>query len=506
MDNNEVQEVQTTEVTGVTKLKKDPKIVICAVAIIVLLVGLFLGNKYLNNPKMVFLNSINKGYKEAENFLDNIIKDNNIYNLVNKGNYEVEEKLNFDIDIDDSLLNENTKAIIDELNNYDFSVKAGLDRKNKEMLSNIEMLSGKDSLLDIGMYAKDEKIYVELKNLLDKMIEIPVDDYNSLFSTADQNLDDVKYLTSTIKDSILNNLEEKDFKSSKQKIIVNTKKIDTKKISYVLNEEKFNKLSKKVITDLKNDEKFINKISELFSVSESKIKSSLEDAIEEIDDNIEEEAFDEEAEIIFSVYTKGFNNEVVRYQIDLKDEETDITISYTKDSKNKELNVVSDEMDVLTIQSKEESSKKITTSLEVASLAKLTIDTTKESDKVTNKFELNIVGNEKIKLNGTISSQLKEVKKDKEYVEKVSYDMSLKASNVEMMNIKIDLDGKIKSVGKLNIPSTEDSVEYTDLSQEDYNNLMINLSKNEKLMKLIEKISSVSSKKTSYDDQYSLNY
>ena len=56
---------------------------------------------------------------------------------------------------------------------------------------------------NVFAYGQKEKIYIELKNLFDKYIEVPVKEYDTIFESS-ENLEDSKYIVKTVKDSFLN--------------------------------------------------------------------------------------------------------------------------------------------------------------------------------------------------------------------------------------------------------------------------------------------------------------
>ena len=466
---------------------KDNKLFIISGVLALVLVALYFGyNRIYNSSKMIFLRSINKEYKELENLFSDYT-DNKIYKLADEDNFLTEEELNFKIKTDDSIVDNDTKGIIDEVNDLKINVKSGVDRKNKQMLANLALLSEEDNLINVSMYLTKEKLYYELKDLLDKYIEIPIENYDDMFNSNTEKLDDTKYITRTLKDTILENLEEKDFKTSKQKVTIDSKKINTKKIYYVLNEKRFINLSKKVIIDLKENKKFISKISSI-TKKESEIKEGLTKSINNIDSQLKKNEFSEKAKITFAVYTKGFSNETIKYEMIVDNNEEEVGISYIKSGKIKEVNLISDGINILKVKTTKKDNKNSQTVVTLVSAAKMTIDTKHEDNKVKNSFVISFIGSNDFGIKGNLISEMKEKTKNKKYTQTVKFDISMESSNIELINFQMNLKSNIKKVNKLDIPKISNSIKYSELTDEDLNTIINNLSKNEKLIKLIEKI------------------
>ena len=211
------------EVTVNNKKKKSKKIFLVGIVAIILVCLFLVYILVFNKPKNIFLNSINNEYKKFDEFVDS-----NLKNLKNSDEAKtISGNFTFDLDasFDDGIIDEDVSALLEELNKLSIKANYGYDKKNKLLSYDISALYDNDSLLSVAIYGSESKLYMELKNLFDKYIEIPIDDYDVLFQDSDSNIENSKYIIDTIKSSILNNMKAKDFKSSNATILIGSKEI-----------------------------------------------------------------------------------------------------------------------------------------------------------------------------------------------------------------------------------------------------------------------------------------
>ena len=325
MDNQE-------KISNITKqserTKKDSKkIIVPIVVILIFLVALFaIYNFVFCNSKSIFLRAINSEYQKLDDKLNKIT--NSDLNTMAK-NKAIKANYTFDIDInaDDIVAGTNYEGLIDEINKLNFEMNTGVDNKNKKFSYNIKANYEQDNLINVFAYGQKEKIYIELKDLFDKYIEVPVKEYDTIFESS-ENLEDSKYIVKTVKDSFLNNLNEKEFIKTSTKTDINGKNKAVKKITYSLNEKKSLILIKNILTELKENDKFIEKYANISNASKGKVKKDINQAIKKIKSDIKT-ATDNEKTIEMSVYTEGLLNKVVKYEIRLLEDEEKTALIYS---------------------------------------------------------------------------------------------------------------------------------------------------------------------------------
>ena len=147
----EENKIETTEVTNErpvnTKNKKNMKgIIVLVASVLVLAFGLYYGYKKFLSPKSQFIKAVNKEYKKVEKYIDDFTIDNSDSKPV-----LVTSDLNFNLNVDDSLLSDDSsKTILSELNKLGLKSQIGIDSKNMEALVKFNALYDNKSLLNMN--------------------------------------------------------------------------------------------------------------------------------------------------------------------------------------------------------------------------------------------------------------------------------------------------------------------------------------------------------------------
>ena len=468
-----IEEVKSTEVPqGNDKKNSNGK----TIAIILIVVALLAGVLYfvytkISNPKQLFVNSINKNYEQLENLFDDT-KSNT--KLSDSKPSVVEESLSMKLDVDKSLIDNDTKKIIDEVNKLKVNAKVGVNPKNKEGFVNLGALYDNDSLINLGAYLKDNKAYIELKDLYNKIIEVPLDELDIDIDQAKMNYDteDIKYIVRTSKDAVLNSLDGKDFKKSKATIKIDGNEVKTTRISYELNQKDANELSKKALKELVKDKKYIKTLSKLSGEKEDKIKESLEETIKNLEDVKD---FDSKTTMTLNAYVKGLKNENVGFDIVAKNEDETVKLAYYKNSDVKEFSLVGGDKLSLTVKSTD---KKIKVNVKAEDTElKINVDKKEEKNKTTYDYTISSQG---MSITGSVIIDVKENTEDK-YEAKITSS----ASMMGMVKATVTVDINAKTVKSLDFPSLNNSISYDKLTEEDMNNISTKLMQNKALQKLI---------------------
>lgn len=459
------------ELTSQKSSKKGLFLVIGAA--IALLVSVFFVYTKISNPKSIFIKSINKEYAKFEKKLDSFLVEKK-----DLKSFIVSDEMNFKLDIDKSLLNDETNKMIEEINKLSIKDEIGMDLKNKKMLFTLNTLYGKDDLLNIGAYVVNEKAYFELKGLYDKYIEIPVDGFNELFEMGNStslSKDDLKYLLSKTKDAVINNLDSKKFKKSSAKITVNKKEIKANKITYTLTNKSFNELAVKALEDIKGDSKYIKILAKSTGLDEKEIKEELTNAIKNVKESKSE--VDDDTKINISVYTKGLNNKSAGLDFEVVSEGESYKIAYYINGKEKELKLMQGKE---TFVSATIIDNKATIRFN-AQGQELVLNVTKkeEKNKITYDYDINIAG---AKLSGKVI--LDTIKDNKDGSGEVK--VTVTASMMGIINLEVSDHLKIEYTDEIKLPDTSNSISYDELSEDDYNSIMEKLYNNEAFKSLMQ--------------------
>lgn len=276
-------------VTGDSKSSKNNrgknKLVVIVIVILLLLgaLGVFIYYRVVNS-KNIFKTLINDTYTYLESNMNTSDTVSGTFNLK----------------VDGTSSDSSTNDMLGILGNIELTGSYGIDYKNKIMNMDIDSKYEGNKLLDVNLYTENSNAYVELVDLYDKYIQMPVEDYDSLFNSI-SNVDDTKVVLKSVRDALNKSLKDEYF--TKEKIDVDG--VKTTKTTLKLDQENYNSIKKDVINELLNDNEFLDSFSALSDTSVEDIKDSL-------NDSLAEEKF-EGADV--SIYTKGLKHEFVRFEI-----------------------------------------------------------------------------------------------------------------------------------------------------------------------------------------------
>lgn len=298
------------------KPKKKNKIVLPLIIILILIAGVvavyFL---VFNNPKRIFSKTISKGFSYLYENLDNVNKYDTTSGTVS---------LSYELTSED----ENMQSVFDMVNGIDFNFAYTVDYKNKLMNFDFDSTYNNEKLLNLSVYGENGKGYVLLKDIYDKYLSTDIEGYEEIFNTT-KNQTEVKTILKSSEKALNKALTNDDFIKNEETIKINGKDVKVTNNALVLNNKNFNRISKSVLTTLKNDADFISAVNKISNDESVDTKATLENAIA----NIGEVDPDDKTTITISIYTKGILKEFVGLNIEVK-EETTTFISFIKTNEN----------------------------------------------------------------------------------------------------------------------------------------------------------------------------
>lgn len=448
-------------------------IVVAVVILLIIYITVF------NNSKNVFLRAINKEYNKLNEKFEEVLNSDIVKSSKNNS-VSSKIKFDFDVDVDKSLImGSDYEAIIDEINKLNFEFDGVTDSKNKKFNYDLKVLSDDEKLINVLAYGKDKSVYFELKNIFDKYIEVPVEEYDKLFDDQTKNIDKVQYISKIVKNSFLNNLNEKDFTKKSVYTYLNGKKVKTNKITYKLSEKSVMKLTKKVLMDLKNNEKFIKECSNLTEKSTKEIKSSIDQAITNLSDELKDA--DSDYKIELSLYTKGLFNKSVKYEINIIDDDS-LTITYSNYKNVKVIELYNNDEKVLTSKTIKIGKEKYKTSIKISTI-EITINSNITDKKSTHKISLE--ANKTKFITGSLITTSKEVKKGKQYKNSFNFNIFVENNGTNLASLKMNGTNDIKIGTKVSIPNLNNSIKYNEMTSENLNTIMSNLMNDEEINKIL---------------------
>lgn len=303
---NNVMPNQSNVVTQLNqneKKKKNNKLVWIILALAIVAIVLFLVFQFLKkSPKEVFESAIDQVYRAVN---DSVVKNVK----TEKGTYS----LKVTVDAKDS----QAKQMLDFINKISLSGNYEVDNENMVMNMAFRSKYDKDTLLDMDFYLNGKKGYLYLPGVYNKYIETEVE-------TTNNEKIDKKELTVALEELVKafkKSLKDDYFTSIDTKINVNGKEKEVKKITLELTKARANEMTKVILTELKDNDRFLEAISNIKKESKEDIKNELETSLADIDDtNLEN------SEIYnFSLYVTGIKQNIIGYQIDVvSDDENQI--------------------------------------------------------------------------------------------------------------------------------------------------------------------------------------
>jgi hypothetical protein len=479
-------EEHAPEIQEVKPKKKGKAKIVIPIILFLLVAAVAVWYFVFNNSKNLFLAAVNKEYNLLSNELDKLEKSSPLFenarksSLVGKGTF----KINATDNSSNAKCTGIAKCITDEPNEFDVLNKLsgnytyGIDYKNKTISSTLKINYNEKELLNFGLYGENKNIYLEIKELLDKYVNVPFEEFDAIFEDTNTTYEDSKYLAETVKNAILESLDSKDFKQSNAEIFIGDKKVKTKKISYELTESKSYDLAEKVRVKILKDSKFIEKYAKLTGKTIEKAKKDFEKKIETKTSTSDEK-------IIFSIYNKGFENETVKFDIEIKTENENGVLSYTKSKDAKYFNITIGEDTSANITIKKIDEKASNIKAEFISGEDTTIiniDSVKLGKQTTYTYKMN--GKDKSsEISGKLVVESNET--EKEAKNKLDFDMTIK-SGKDSLKFALAIADEAKVGEKVEMKAIGQTMTLDELSSLDMNSSLEKLANNEAFLELIK--------------------
>lgn len=301
--------------------KKKSKILPIVVVIVIIALLAILGGLYYTNqqkPKNIFMHALN--------LEENKEKDVKTVNA----------DLALDVNINSE--DESIKQVADYLNKTKLSANIQLDLEQKKGIVKLGADYENEKLIDAKATYKvgEDNAYAYVEGLFDKYFAIPVDEetrnsLNTSIEEAGKSLVEDKAKTEKaykiFTETLSKNLKDEYFSQEKAEVDVNGTKVNTKKSILTLTAKDLKEVVKNVSKELKDNEEFLNCFKD-------ESKTELKNELEELINTLEDESNTEEGTFIMSIYTKGFNAELVKVEIVLTDKVNTYNLSILKTEKD----------------------------------------------------------------------------------------------------------------------------------------------------------------------------
>lgn len=390
------------------------------------------------NSKEVFDNTISYVKKEMFTILDETKEKTNL-----------EYDLKFNLDLKDDVADKSDYSFINDIM---FKGKIATDFDKKEMSNSITILDSDKELINVNMYAQNKSVYFDLAKLYDKPIKMALDDeYDKIFDTySTKNINDVKTIISQFETALKSALKEEYFKSEDATVSVDGKDVKAVKHSLLLDEKTFNTIKKDVLTSLNNDEfiSALENISDEYNDGTVNVKDSLNEEISYLEEEIKD-SDDKEIEVKVYLYTDNRGNVLKAELLNFEDVKI---FGITKVNDNKYNFAIADDGTKKDI---------------------LNGDVTVNGKSITIDMKLDL--DETGELNHSFVIKVTET----------MIDFTYSSNNFGSLNAKLNIK---ENKDALSIPSLTNAVDYTELTEDDLNKIIVNITNDENIKNFVEKL------------------
>ena len=297
MVNNFTNTTKVNEDNNLTDTKKKkskaPIIILIIIAVLLLFgVGIFL---LMKSPKSIFTNTTKKFYNSVQKTLDTDY--NTMYSSV-----LIKPFISS---------NQNMGGIDKIVNNVSLAFEGSMDYKNKKFIYNINAKYSEKELLNVDIqYDKD--IYMMLNNIYKNPIKFDNTDMSDVFKKADNK--NLKIILNGYIDALNNSVKSSYFKSKKEIIEINGKKVNAKASTLILTKTTADKMAKDISNSLQKNKEFIKAYKEMSDKSQSDALNSIKDI--KVEDDFKPTNI--------TIYTTGIKEDVVRMLAESDDFKLDI--------------------------------------------------------------------------------------------------------------------------------------------------------------------------------------
>lgn len=276
-----------------------------AVAIIGILVLLILGGLgiwyYTTNKADVMVNKI------IDKVLDGVTFKN-----------EENSEITYDLSLNIKSENLESEAL-DIINNTKVKGSIYINSKDKYTLINLGATYEDKELLSFDAYYNDNTIYLQEKSIYDKYVSINIPkelqtEINNMYTINEKDINIVK---KGIKNALKNALKEETFIKEKVDTNINGKNTKANSLKLIINDENRKEILTKISKYLKDNDEFLDSMSNLTDSTSQEIFNSLESLTENYTNTY--------TTTTIILYTTGITNELAK--VDIKSEQNEKEVS-----------------------------------------------------------------------------------------------------------------------------------------------------------------------------------
>lgn len=471
--NEENEEIDKEQSVSMDRKKRNILPFVIIGIVVILAFSAFLIVKFVVfSPKNIFVKGIDSIYSNVSSNIDTLFNSNDIDNA---NITSLKSNIDFDITANENYLGSDVQSVINLLNDTKFEINGTFDPEKSDFDLNT-IISNTSGSLQLDTYKRNNSVYLRLKDIYSKLVYTPIE--MNTTKIPEINKEDAKYVAETLKNIFINSLDSSKFSQLSEKVSYNGKIIDTTKITYLIDGKEAERLSKSLIEKVKKDDKLLTILASYSNQTKEELITSLDEQLEEKTDSTDTD------ELSISIFTTGFSNDLVAYQMSMKTDDQTVKIFVYDYKEEIQIKLISDDMTVLTIdyEKTSDTESKITLSAYTVSII---INSVTENNKKT----ITISGSEitsgldaKIILSNTNNSTGNN---------NFTIDLKLDIDNKEIIQGKINMNYEMSSTDSLEIIDTTNSISSTDLTETDYQEIMTNFQSNEFVLSLLSQFISI---------------
>ena len=436
-------------------MKKKNKFPIFPFLLSIALLALGFYFELIANKERIFKKSIN-------NIFENIIEVVNMFEfdtgLSNNYRKEADIKITSNSFNNTYLINQNNIIkkenltlnignVFRNLNETNIKITSIKDLQNKKKFVHLQSSLKGVNLLELKKLTENSTQYYYVSGFINNYVNNGNDNYFEAIDQKTTIIDNAKYLSNFIIESITNNIKQNNYKTTEEKLTINNKEKNYKKISVFIDKNIADEITKNVIKDIKNDDRSSNII---LSINK------------EIND-IKTDIFPKNANLTINTYVENYTYKIKKYEIIYVNSKTkeNITVTYEYKNKNEGIGdiIINNEKYKYEYISKE-MSKEMTLYNEYQKIGNVSIDKTKTGIL----FDLNIINNNK-ELSINYIMNLLNLKKGKSYNQEQQLTIRTEVNN-EPLNFDINVNTKVNNKTKIDEDTSSSIIERT-LTKED---------------------------------------
>lgn len=305
---NAVGELETFDL-GVDAPKEKKKLNRKGITVVILVllvsVGAFVGYKaykyFTKNPTKIIKEVINRTYEDFSSGLKEVKTEQGEVSIL-KEPIRISGTLKYN---DASFVGLDRETIV-----YDL----GLDYSKKYATGYVGLKENAKTLGDVRVYLKNDRMYMTSDTMFDNVYDLGESKFSDMFDlsslegdlTPVYTTEDLDYAVRGLKDALIESLDAEAMTIQDVNLDIDGEVVKTKKITYKIDKESYNKLSKTLAENILKDDKLIEKLALISSQSEDGVRSYFES----VKESTSNESFDGE----FSIYTTGADYKVVKVE------------------------------------------------------------------------------------------------------------------------------------------------------------------------------------------------